>query len=59
MQSPLNSDMGSATPGKAWTSASDWQVLLSAYAPFIGYGAARAAAWVLPRYGDRRAAVTR
>jgi hypothetical protein len=50
MPSPLNNGMGPIT-------APDWQVLLSAYAPLVVYGAVCAAGWALPRTNDWRAAV--
>ena len=58
MPSPLNNDMGSVTQDKDPTTPPDWQVLLSAYAPLVLYGAVCAAGWVLPRPSNRRAAVT-
>ncbi len=45
MPSPLNSDTGSATQVEDPTTPPDCQVLLSAYAPLVLYGAACAAAW--------------
>ena len=44
MPSPLNNDMGSVTQDKDPTTPPDWQVLLSAYAPLVLYGAVCAAA---------------
>lgn len=56
MPSPLNNDMGSVTEDKGPTTLPDWQVLLSAYAPLVLYGAACAAGWVYrgPAIGERR-----
>jgi len=49
MPSPLNNDMCSVTQGRGPTTLPDWQVLLSAYAPLVLYGAACAAGWVYRR----------
>lgn len=56
MQSRLSNDMGPVTKGKDPTVLPDWQVLLSAYAPLVLYGAACAAARVFrqPSSGQRR-----
>lgn len=58
MPNPLNNDMGPVTQHSVPTTPPDWQVLLGAYAPLVLYAAACVAGWVLPRPGDRRAAVT-
>ena len=58
MPSPLSNDMGSATQHRDPTTPPDWQVLVSAYAPLVLYGAACAAGWALPRPSNRRGEVT-
>jgi hypothetical protein len=49
MPSPLDNDIGSATQDKDPTNPLDLQVLLSAYAPLVLYGAVCAAGRVIPR----------
>ena len=46
MQSRLSNDMGPVTTRQGPDVPPDWQVLLSAYAPLVLYGAACAAARV-------------